>query len=216
MRSRLLFALLNLLPLWGWTQSDTYVGINLSPIIFRTLELHLERRVTQGLALQFGVGIRAQSRNVGELLRFSALQGYVQPRNRAVAFSGGARFFNGKDLEYPYIAVDIIGGYYAETLEIKDAGTGSLSTREVNGFKWGASFTIGYVAWLSHRMQLDLGLQIGYSPPREEVLAYYLPTLGFTTFGFDFIGVKGGHVQPMITFKYNLVRNRRLLIREKD
>ncbi len=220
------FLILFILPYNLYGQNRLFIGANFPSLIFGTLEIKSEYQFKRNLALQVGLGLRAQGREIGEKLSFAALQGYIEPRNRAVSLSIGTRIFNPPDYryerEFPFIQVDFIGSYYNETIEISDPNTNNLFTKDVSGLKWGVAFQVGYHAWLFNRFYLDIALQLGYSKARsnkageETVLAYYLPNLGFTTFGLNRIGFEGGHILPVINVKYYLIQNKRDKIRDMD
>ena len=77
------------------------------------------------------------------------------------------------------------------------------------GWKIGASMTIGFTIRLRSRLHVDLAMQMGYSPPREELLQYYYPGLGFSIYSPSAWGFRGGHLQPLIALKYSLIQDRR-------
>lgn len=210
----------------SYAQNRLYLGINIPSLIFGTLDFQSEYQIRSGLAIQMGLGLRAQGREVGEKLSFPALQGYIEPKNRAISFSVGTRIFNPPNYryerEYPFILVHFVGSYYNETIEIEDQINNGFKTREVSGLKWGVALGVGYHVWLSKRIYLDIGLQLAYSSARsnrsgeETVLAYYIPQLGFTTFGLNRIGFEGGHIRPVLTLKYYLIQNKRDRIRDME
>lgn len=210
MRHILLYALL-LLPFLMWGQRDIYIGINVAPILVNTLDIRFEYPTTPFLALEGGIGFRAQGREIDETPRIAPLKDYIQPKNRATFLSLGARVFNAQTGNYPYISVNFSMIRYTE--EIWPRNTTPTQPIEVQDNVWATTLTIGLVSSLGPRWDLDLGIQFGYSPPRENLLAYYYPGAGYTSFGFGKWGVEGGHFQPIVTFKYNLVKNRRYRIR---
>ncbi len=208
-----LLSLLLFLPLISFAQRPLTVGLNVTPLVIGTLDLQVEKPLGKITALQFGAGFRAQnSRNkTGSFLRmfdrFHALE------NNAFYFSVGGRIFEmpAPDHEYSYMAFDVFGIYYNETIKNIDH-----SIEQKKGFNVGASLTFGMVFPLPGRFTIDLGLRMGYFPPREEPPIYFLPGIGFTTLGLDLIGVKGGHVLPLVMVKYNLIKDKRTRIREQE
>lgn len=210
--------LLLALPLCLYSQKRTYLGLNVSSFVFQGLDIRAERHINRSTSLHLGLGMRFQSRDVGERLRFAALQGYVQPKNNAVSLLAGIRFFNlpERGQEFPYLELDLIGVYFDETLEVFDNRGNITGTKDIDGLNLGISATFGYVVWLGSRFRMDIGLQLGFSKPRDEPLAYYYPLMGFTTFGFNQIGIEGGHLQPVINFKYLLIQDKRDRIREME
>lgn len=194
-------------------QSQTYVGINVSPLLVNTLDARWEHQFNANLAIQGAVGFRSQDRAQGEFPRIAPLKDYVQFRNNAFFFSVGGRIFNRMLPKYPYIALDFTGVYYDELIQPRSS---SVKIQEVSNFKVGTTLTIGMVSQLFPRFYVDFGLQFGYASPRDELLVYYLPGMGYTTFGFGKYGVEGGLVQPVITLKYDLFKDKRQRIREME
>lgn len=211
---RLRFVLLCLFPLALFAQPRTYVGLNVAPLAVGTFDLRIERQMDPGVNLQIGAGFRASVRDTNESAFFPALNRFSALRNRGGFLSLGLRVFEQNPYEFPYASVDVIAAYYREQVY---AGSG-LST-EIQGFDLGATLTLGFVFRLFPRMFADLGLQGGYMTPRRQLPTppdYYVPGAGYSTFGFDLLSIRGLHLQPVLTLKYNLVRDRRDLIREKE
>ena len=213
MKYFLLWATL-LTPAYSWAQSGIYTGINGVPFLFGTLDVSAEREVSPFLALRIRGGGRIQGRQQGEVPRIAPLADYIQLKNRGAFLALGARVFDRTSTDYPYIALDIAGVYYSEDIYRESSGGGSR-IHHAEDFTLGASLTIGMLSRLSSRFELDLGLQFGFSPARDDLLAYYYPGMGFTTFGFGRYGVKGGHMQPVVGLRYNFVPDKRFRIRRK-
>ncbi len=201
---------LMVIPLFSWGQRDMYIGINVAPILVNTLDLRFEYPTSSFMALEGGLGFRVQGREIGETPRIAPLKDYIQPRNRAAFFSFGARVFTPQSGNYPYISLNFSMIRYSEDIWPRNATPRQPISVEDN--IWASTLTIGFVSSLAPRWDLDVGIQFGYSPPREDLLAYYYPGAGYTSFGFGKWGVEGGHFQPVVTFKYNLVKNRRYRI----
>lgn len=205
-------------PLFAFSQGRTYIGINVTPLILNTLDVRFEHQVTHFLSLQIAGGFRAQSRDSSWRPRVKALRDFIHVRDQAIFLSVGARLFDRPSkmaTEYPYISFELVGVYYNEEVILRNE---PHPPRKIfpRGAKLGASVQIGFVSELMERVHVDFALQMGYSTARQdELLGYYLPSMGYTVFGLDIIGVKGGHLQPIITIKYNLVKDRRRLIRKK-
>ena len=215
---RLAFIPLWIIPLLACSQGNTYIGLNFSPLIVNALDVRFESQLSPNFSLQLSSGFRYQNRDNGEPPGTGLLQGYSGLRNLGLHLAVGGRFFNRTEWEYPYIAFDVIGAYYKEKIVPLNTTPPAPQSRNVSGLKLGGSLTIGFMIKVAERFYLDLGMQMGYSPPRpkSDVLAYYLPGMGYSTFGFGRVGVDGGHFQPIIGLKYVLSRDKRERIREMD
>ena len=210
-------------PLWVYSllaigQGNVHLGLNASPLIINTIDLQTEIQMNSSFALQIGAGFRYQNRREVDPSGAGFLTEYMAVRNLGSFLSIGGRIFNANEWDYPYLSLDLVGSYFNEEIRLPNNPGPNPQTRKVNGFKLGAKLTMGFMIRLSERYYLDLGMQMGYSPsrPKEDVLAYYLTGLGFSTFGLGRIGVDGGHFQPVVTLKYNLVKGKRQRIREME
>lgn len=200
-------------------QYRTYLGINVSPLILNTLEVRADMQLTPGFAVQSSLGMRLQRNLDGRPPSLGALSNFVGRQNYAGFLSLGARFINPADnrYDYPFLAIDFTGLYLDEEYLLTDQSGGGLPTPVAfRGFTFGVSATMGFVVYVSDRWRADLGLQIGYAPPRDDLVAYFYPGLGYSTFGRGIIGIRGGHIQPLIAFKYNILQDRRQRIRSME
>lgn len=207
------------IPLHIFGQKKIHLGVNLTPLLINTIDLSGEIQISNFLAVQGRMGGRFQQQKELDSPRLSFLSDYTQKKNQAAFLSLGARFFNlvPTEYEYPYIAFDFIGVYYSETiLDVAATGSGISIFEDVNGIRAGVSFTLGFVWRLSNRLYLDMGLQLGYASPRKEINSYFFPGLGYSTFGIGVLSIKGGHIQPLISLKYNIFKDKRQRIREMD
>ncbi len=203
-----------LLPTLSFAQRNSYIGINLSPLLVNTLELRFEYQINRRLSFQLATGGRYQSVAINETPRIAPLEDYLQPENKAIFISMGMRFSGPQISDFPYISFDITHVHYWEEIVPRVSG-GHPQLSTVNDTKLGVTATIGMVSRITPRIFLDVGIQFGYATPRSDLLAYYFPGMGYTTFGFSKWGVEGGHFQPILTLKYNLVKNRRLQLRKR-
>ncbi len=199
-------------------QNRTYIGINVTPVILNTLDIKAEHELTRYFSLQMAMGFRAQSRDSTWQPRVRALRDFIHLKDQAAFISLGARLFDRPErwaTEYPYISFELVGAYYNEWYRL---GNEPAVLQKINarGLKFGGNVQIGFVSELMDRIHVDFALQMGYSKARKDLLSYYFPSMGYTVFGLDIIGVKGGHLQPIITIKYNLVKDKRKRIREKE
>lgn len=190
-------------------QNGTFLGLQVTPIGIGTLDIHLEERLSNTISLHLGTGFRTQRLDrrdpgVRILSDFSTLT------NTGAYTSLGIRLFNPETgVDYPYVQFGMTAVWYRD--QYLDNLGNPIVAKEIT---WGSSATIGYVINFNTRWQLDLGLQMGYSPPRRDLLAYYYPGLGYSTFGLGRYGVVGGHVQPVITLKYKIRLGKRERLRE--
>ncbi|MEZ4772641.1 MAG: hypothetical protein R3D00_05605 [Bacteroidia bacterium] len=211
--------LLLLLPFYTIAQPKTDLGVNIAALMMGTGDVRANMQMTPGISLELGAGVRNQNRNrEGVAPGFHALSDFVQQKNRAAYFSAGGRLTNPSenDYEYPYMGFHLIGVWYQENLLPEDPLNSNPALKSVSGFKLGVSTTIGFSLRISSVLYIDLAAQMGYSKPRKDLLAYYLPGLGFSTFGYGYIGVRGGHLQPVITLRYTIIKDRRMRIREME
>jgi len=203
-----------LFPVLCWAQRNTYVGINIAPLLVNTLDLRFEHQINPLLSLQLATGMRFQQISPGETPRIAPLEDYLQPENKAIFLSLGARLTGPQTTDYPYISFDITHVHYWEEI-VPRIPNGTQGFTSVNDTKLGAMVTIGMISRITARLFLDVGIQFGYAQPRNDLLAYYFPGMGYTTFGFSKYGVEGGHFQPILTLKYNLIKNRRMRLRNR-
>ncbi|MDX1906202.1 MAG: DUF3575 domain-containing protein [Bacteroidia bacterium] len=202
-------------PMAVWSQQRINISLNAAPLIVNTLDVKSEFELSKSMSLQVSTGFRAQGRKINDSAQMPALVEFIPPKHRSAFLTVGGRFFNQEidPYQYPFIEVGLTGVYYRETILVPDQITGEPVGLEVNDFKIGGTATIGFSLQLSKRLRTDLGLQASYSPPREDALAYYLPGMGFTTYGYGILGVKGGHLQPVIALKYAIKPDKRNVIR---
>lgn len=197
--------MITMLPCWLLAQKGTYVGLQSTPLAIGTLDLMAEERIANTASLVAGAGFRTQRFDRREP-RVRLLSDFSTQTNTAAYFSAAIRLFNPETgVDYPYVQFGLTGLWY------RDRYLSPQGEKISTGINWGASTVIGYLINIDQRWQVDLGLQMGYSPPREDLLAYYYPGLGYSTFGLGRYGVVGGHVQPMVALKYKI----RLSEREK-
>lgn len=195
----------------GLTQNGTFLGLQVTPIGIGTVDIHLEERLSNTISIHLGTGFRTQRLDrrdpgVRILSDFSTLS------NTGAYTSIGIRLFNPETgPDYPYVQFGMTAIWYRDRY-LDNLGT-TIVAKEIT---WGSSATIGYVINFNTRWQLDLGLQMGYSPPRTDLLAYYYPGLGYSTFGLGRYGVVGGHVQPVVTLKYKIRLGKRERLREVE
>jgi len=192
-------------------QRETSIGMNIPPWFLNGLELQAERQVLPYLNLQAGAGFRLQSRSPENLAENRFLDRYIQRRNRAAFFSLGARLFEPLPNEHPYISFQLTAIRYSDTYLDTD-----MDFIQDNGLALGFSVNFGYYFPLGKRLSLDLGMRLGYAPPRSQMDFYYYPGLGFTTEGLDVIGYRGGHIQPLVVLNYKIIRDPRHRILEQD
>ncbi len=180
-------------------QLGTHIGINAAPLAIGTLDIHAEERLSNTISLHLGAGFRTHEADRREP-RLRILQDFYHLSNTATYLSIGIRLFNPETgIDYPYVQFSMTSAWYSDKF-LSASGQEEWS----RAFTWGNSATIGYVINVDQRWQIDLGLQMGYSPPRRDLLSYYLPGLGYSTFGLGQYGVNGGHVQPVATIKYKI------------
>ncbi|MDP5170278.1 MAG: hypothetical protein NWR72_08525 [Bacteroidia bacterium] len=187
-------------------QGSVYLGLQATPLSIGTFDVHAENRLTNTMSLYLGTGFRTQQIDRREP-RVRLLNDFSNLGNTATFLTLGIRLFNPETgIDYPYVQFGLTGLWYRDRF-LNDAGEQEISS----DITWGPSATIGYVLNVNLRWTIDLGLQMGYSAPRTDLLAYYYPGLGFSTFGLGRYGVVGGHVQPVVALKYKI----RLSDREK-
>ncbi|MEM6804940.1 MAG: hypothetical protein AAF696_26315 [Bacteroidota bacterium] len=215
-RSILLFWVL--FPCISICQDQTLVGLNLSPLLINTVDIQFERHVMPSIALQLGTGFRLQSRSGEDPVSPGFLSDYIALRNRGAYLSLGARFSTPDEWDYPYIAFEVVTSYFNENIVPPPPGPGlpSMPPRHVKDFKVGVNANIGFMLRVANKLYLDVGIEMGYTSPRprHDVLAYYLPGMGISTFGLGRVGVEGGYFQPTLAVKYLLKRDKRIRIRE--
>ena len=207
-----------LIPLFLYGQKSLQLGLNVTPLVMNTLEARGELVLSQNVSLQGAAGVRAHKRNESALIQVQALQGYVQERNQAAFVSLGGKLFNSEDNPYevPFIGLALTMGYYRDEILESEPVPGPPVRRVSEGFQLGVSANIGFSIRLNSRLNMDLAMQMGYSPPRKDLLQYYSPGVGYSTYGPGVLGVRGGHLQPQITLKYIVVKDKRQRIWEME
>jgi len=219
MKAKSILLYLALLPCLLYSQDQTLVGLNLSPLLINTVDIQLERHIMPNMAIQLGTGFRLQSRDGSDPVSPGFLSDYVALRNRAAYGSIGVRFARPDEWDYPYIAFEVVTAYFNELIVPPPPGDGlpGMPPRNVKDFKVGVNANIGFMLRLADKLYLDMGIEMGYASPRpkHDVLAYYLPGMGISTFGLGRIGVDGGYFQPTLAIKYLLKEDKRIRIRRK-
>ncbi len=192
-------------------QSRTYLTCNAPALLIGTLDLELEQQLSRTLSWQLSGGFRSQRLGPDGKPLLSLLTDYVQLRNQGAFLGAGIRlsdpFFN--DYEYPFICLDLVGSYFNEDIAIRPSPRQPFETQRVQGVRFGVVATLGFTLRLSERFYFEPALQLAYSPPRSDLLAYYLPGIGYTLFGYGFLGFPGAHMQPLLSLKYTLIRSQR-------
>ncbi|WP_409286227.1 DUF3575 domain-containing protein [Pontibacter sp. G13] len=199
-------------------QSHLELGWNVGSLFIGTLDLKSELGVSPGINLRLGMGLRAQSYPIEQVAQNRIFAFYRQPRNLGSFISVGFRAWNPTDnpYQYPYLALDVVGIHYRETLLVRPNGQTPAHPSNIRGWTAGISATLGFVLRLARKWHMDAGIQLGYAPPREELLSYYHPGIGFSTFGSGIIGIKGGHIQPILALRYTLQTAHTQRIREME
>ncbi|MEO0898528.1 MAG: hypothetical protein AAFY71_19095 [Bacteroidota bacterium] len=206
-----------LLPALSFCQLRTHVGVNVPAAMVGTLDIRSEIQMAPRFSLQLATGIRHQNNEDRAEPRIRALSDYINLLNQGLFLSVGGRLYEQdlSDYQYPFIAFDLTGVYYRDRYLSQDAQGNSIK-EEATGFRIGGTATIGFVVRITEYINADLGIQFGYSPPRRDLLAYYHPGMGYMTFGLGVLGVKGGHIQPLIALRYNIIRDKRQRIHSME
>jgi hypothetical protein len=191
-------------------QVRTDIGINLTPLLLNNLDLQAEWQFTESFSLVANTGLRYQTLNPEAEAPIRVLGEYVHPSNFGTYFAVGGRWFNHEvnEYQYPFIQVGLVGSYYEEDIFTR-AADGNLTQRNASGVRLGLSTTIGFVIRITQRAHLDLAMQMAFTKAREDLLNYYMPGMGYTTYGLDAISIKGAHFQPRVVFKYNIRQTKR-------
>jgi hypothetical protein len=197
-----------------FAQIQTDIGINLTPLLLNGIDLQAEWQYTSTFSLVANTGLRYQTRPTDQAAPIQALGEYVHPSNFGTYVGIGGRWFNHEinEYQYPFIQVGLVGAYYQESILFRDEA-GLPAQRQAEGFRLGLTTTIGFVVRICKRATLDLAMQMGYTKPREDLLNYYMPGMGYTSYGIDAISIKGAHFQPRVVFKYNIFQSKRQRIR---
>lgn len=200
-----------MLPALCLGQKKTTLGLNLAPLVVNGVDVKLEKHVLHNLSLQVGAGFRVQNRSLQDVEKVRLLDRFIHERNASAFISTGFRVFDPSLNEYPYVGIQVTGIYYNETYKHTDQ-----EFIQNKGLGWGFTFNLGYLFKLGKRLSLDLGMQIGYAPPRNDPKFYYYSGIGYTTRGLDVIGYEGGHIQPVLMVKYTILRDPRSKILEQE
>ncbi len=201
--------------LYGQIRTD--VGVNLTPLLLNSLDVQAEWQLAETFSLVANTGLRYQTQEPDQMPTIGVLREYMQPRNFGSYLAVSGRFFDREvnEYQYPFIQFGVVGSYYRESV-LRDPNRGFTSRTTVQGLRLGITSTIGFVIRLTERANLDLALQMGYTQPREDLLVYYTPGLGYTTYGIDAVSIKGAHITPMLTFKYNILQSKRQRIHNME
>jgi hypothetical protein len=212
------FVPLFLLPSLLSAQHQLQVGINVPALVMNTLDFRVGWKLTPSFILEGATGFRQQEVPAGATPRVAVLHDFIQQHNQGGFLSVGGRFVNTADnrYEFPFIAFDLTGIYFRDEIMRPTTNGTEPSPETFSGFRWGGSMTIGFSIRLKNRLYLDLGMQMGYSPPREIPLQYFYGGMGFSTYRPSAFGVKGGHIQPLVCLKYTLIQDRRDRLRDME
>lgn len=193
-------------------QQSIFLRTNLTPLLAGSYELTLEKHLGEISALEIGVGFRSQKLDSGAVPSIQAMRRFRNVSNRAFTGMVGIRFFENTAYEHPFLSLHLTGVSY------RDEVLTSTGTREVySGFQLGALARLGFSFPIGQRLGLDVGMQIGYSPPREppEPTSYYFPQMGFVVADFNIASVPGGHFMPVFAIRYKIKRSQRERIRDQ-
>lgn len=211
-----LILLLVMLPFCLFAQLEkvrnTYVGLNLTPLMMNTLDLRYEQQLHDNMSLNIGAGGRYHNRgdNSTKTSLIGVFDDYIFIKNTGAFLSAGVKFHDKNVNETPYIGIDVIGHYYQDRLytglDTIDGTPTLADPQDFNGFDLGVSGTIGFMFhFAKKRLMLDLALQIGYAKAREEINTNYIPGLGYSTYGLvNLLSVPGMYMRPIVALKYNI------------
>ncbi|MFK7968980.1 MAG: DUF3575 domain-containing protein [Bacteroidia bacterium] len=199
-----------ILPTVIFAQQKTYIKLNTAALVMGTLELDVEKHLSDISALEFGIGVRKQRLDSGQTAGFQSLARFRGEQNFNLSGMVGIRFFENNPYEHPFIAFRLTGAYYNE-----DVRLASEELQNFSGFRIGATLVLGVSFPLGDRMGLDAGIQAGYASPRKlpEPGNYYFPYMGYAVSDFNIVSVPGGHFQPVFAFRYKIQESRRDRIR---
>lgn len=198
-------------------QYSRYVGINFTPTVLKTYEFRYEQRIRPGISLEGGIATRIQNRELGKDLLVGAFEPYVAKHNFGIGAAAGVRLYNWDEYEYPYWNVMLTTAYFNEGIVIEDTLGAPISVDKQQGMRLGLTSTLGMVLNLPGQFKLDVGIQAGYTPPRKAPpLNYYLPAFGYNTYGGALLAIPGLHLQPVLTLKYDLVRDKHDEIKKQE
>jgi len=209
------------LPLTSFAQYSTYVGLNFTPLIIKTYEAHLEKRVTKSASLEVGTGFRLQNRELNGELILPAMKSYVAKRNFGAFVTVGGRIYNWDKYEYPYFGLHLIASYYNEDIVFARADSAGVvyDIRPSKGVSFGVSGVLGMVLNLPGRFKLDIAGQMTYHKVRDRAKDappnYYLAGMGYNTYATSF-EIPSLLFQPVVTLKYDIVKNRRDELRKQE
>ncbi|MEO1805480.1 MAG: DUF3575 domain-containing protein [Bacteroidota bacterium] len=210
----------SLSPTFG--QVRTHLGMNIPALLMGTLDLQAEMALASKLSLHLGSAIRVDGQNSVDPTAGSFLRDYTHIRDRSMSLSVGIRLFDesASYYQYPYMTFSAVGVYYEDLVQYVDPQDNtSLIIGDFQGVKLGGTATIGVVVIITDHITLDLAAQMGYIRPRTDIpsfVPYYFPGMGYSTFGLGVLGVEGGHIQPIISLRYNIVRDKRQRIHDKE
>lgn len=192
-------------------QKKSWISLDLAPSLMGTYSLKYEKQLSHISSVEVGGGFRYQSIDTGQTASIRSLQRFRGLSNKAQFITLGIRFFEDNLYEHPYLSAHFAAVHYKETVL-----TEAIVFEEVSGFNIGISMSLGVDFKLSDRLRIDLAFQGSYSPPREIPLNYYLPGIGYNTFSLNLIAVPGLHIQPVLAIRYQLKKDKRKIILEKE
>ena len=188
------------------------VGLNMLPLIARTIELTSEFGPHPAYALTVNVGYTHRSPFDG-IVKVKVYDG-VKDRQSSGGFLkvGGRLYLLSLTGRQPpvnlFAGAQLIGSQYHQTgtVQIIDPGFSPVPQApyvEANGFVWGAAVTGGLTVRMAKRVTLDGGIQYGFQPTRHD----YIGDRSFNYqpgFGISRTGSRVTSLQGILTVKYRL------------
>lgn len=196
MKRQLLTYLLIIITVTTYGQSifsNTALGINLPPIIGKTIDLKIETNPNSHLTTQLAIGYMQDNKLIGTIYKVGD---FTKNWNNAGAFvSLGLRYNTRNNFEKStlFIGTKVIGGYFDQTAD--SSGGGKIHR---TGFFSAIGIESGLTLKIQQRFSIDFGFQYSYpfyKDRQASELFSVLPGIGSI-----------GDLQGILTLKYLLIK----------
>lgn len=185
------------------------LGLNLPALLMNTVDIRIKKPISRNVVLQCIGGFRNQNREK-VCSNFSFVNDYIHKENKASFIGASVRLCDRYSTDYPYISFDFMGikykNVFADSLDASKCVVYRYKTTE--GKNFGAGITIGYVFNVYKHLYVDAGVQVAYSSAKKQPPAYYLPSVGYSTYQtMDLFSFKGLMMQPIVLLQYTFGDN---------
>lgn len=198
-----LFVILSLTTYGQTIFSNLTLGINLPPIIGKTLDLKVETNPNSHFTNQLAIGYMQDNKLEGSYYKICD---FTENWNNSGAFiSFGLRYNTRKNLEKStfFIGIKIIGGYFDQTADTWDRDNIHRTNIRRTGFFGAIGVESGLTLKIKQKFSIDFGLQYSYPFYTDEQVSSFFSVLP----GVGAIGNLQGILIPKFILKRKVKQN---------